>query len=120
MEVFTKKIEQSFGYISESEKGWRREVNLVSWNGREARFDIRDWAPDKQKMSKGLTFSKEDFRTLRDLMNKMDLNSNVVGSINPAQVQENEPPRSENVPRETEIVFDSVVPEPAYAMNEES
>jgi len=26
-------------------KGWTNKLNLISWNGREPKYDIRDWAP---------------------------------------------------------------------------
>ena len=46
---------------------------MVSWNGREPKLDIRDWAPEKEKMGKGLTLSKEEAKKLRDLLNEIDL-----------------------------------------------
>jgi len=49
------KIVQNFGTISESSKGWTKELNLVSWNDREPKFDIREWSPDHSKMGKGIT-----------------------------------------------------------------
>lgn len=48
-------IEKELGYISESEKGWKKELNLISWNGKEAKYDLRDWSPEHEKMGKGIT-----------------------------------------------------------------
>ena len=50
--------------LSESAKGWRKELNLISWNGREPKYDIRDWAPEREKMGKGVTLSKEELESL--------------------------------------------------------
>ena len=66
-------ITEKFGVISESAKGWTKELNLVSWNGRPSKYDIREWDPDHEKMSKGLTFTKEEARRIRDILNDTDL-----------------------------------------------
>lgn len=66
-------IEKEIAVISESSKGWNKELNLISWNGREAKFDLRDWAPDHEKMGKGITLSKDELKSLRDVLNDMDL-----------------------------------------------
>ena len=57
--------------ISENSKGWTKELNLVSWNGARPKFDLRDWAPDHEKMGKGITLSNEEFEALKDLMSKL-------------------------------------------------
>lgn len=64
-------IEETVGVISTSKSGWTRELNLVSWNGRPAKFDLRDWAPDHQKMGKGLTFTNDEIDQLRQVLNEM-------------------------------------------------
>ncbi len=46
--------------LSESGKTWRKELNLISWNDKEAKYDIRDWSPEHEKMGKGITISKEE------------------------------------------------------------
>ena len=45
----------------------------MSWNNYPAKYDIREWDPDHQKMSKGLTFTKDEMKELRDILNKLDL-----------------------------------------------
>ncbi len=62
------KIIHEIGIISESPKGWRKELNLISWNGREPKYDIRDWAPEHEKMGKGTTLSNEEIEKLYDLL----------------------------------------------------
>ena len=66
-------IEKELGKISESSKGWTKELNLISWNGKDAKYDLRDWAPEHEKMGKGLTLSVEELKKLRDILNNMDL-----------------------------------------------
>ena len=62
-------IVQSLGVLSTSAKGWTKELNLVSWNDREAKYDLREWSPDHQKMGKGITLSKEEFGELIKIIN---------------------------------------------------
>ncbi|KRM99519.1 YdbC family protein [Loigolactobacillus rennini] len=64
-------IEETVGVISTNKSGWKRELNLVSWNGRPAKFDLRDWAPDHSKMGKGLTFTNDELDQLRQILNEM-------------------------------------------------
>ncbi len=66
-------IKETIGIVSNSPKGWSKELNLISWNGREPKYDLRDWAPDHAKMGKGVTLSAEELKKLRDLLNKMKL-----------------------------------------------
>lgn len=66
-------IKQQIGILSQSPKGWNKELNLISWNGKSAKYDLRDWAPEHEKMGKGVTLSAEDLRALRDLLNGMEL-----------------------------------------------
>ncbi len=65
-------IVKSIGVISESSKGWTKELNLVSWNGREPKFDIRDWDPEHQKMGKGVTLTEEELKKLKELLSEME------------------------------------------------
>jgi hypothetical protein len=66
-------IKENLGILSESTKGWTKELNLVSWNEKDPKYDIREWSPDHSKMGKGLTLSKEELEKLRDLLSGMDL-----------------------------------------------
>ncbi len=61
-------VVKGYGVLSEGKGGWQKELNLVAWNGRQAKFDIRDWAPDHEKMGKGITLTKEEAIKLRDLL----------------------------------------------------
>ncbi len=66
-------IKQSIGSISESSKGWAKELNLISWNDKEPKYDLRDWDPTHEKMGKGVTLTAEELKKLRELLNKMEL-----------------------------------------------
>ncbi len=66
-------IKETLGVLSENNKGWSKELNLISWNDREAKFDVRDWSPEHEKMGKGVTLSKEELVKLKEILNGMDL-----------------------------------------------
>lgn len=57
-------ITNHFGVLSEGTKGWKKEVNMVSWNDRPAKIDIRDWDEKHEKMGKGITMTTEELQTL--------------------------------------------------------
>ena len=59
-------IAEELGILSE--KGWRKELNLVSWNEREPKYDIRDWNPNHDRMSKGITLTKEEAEALYEIL----------------------------------------------------
>lgn len=62
-------IVETIGTLSESAKGWTKEINLISWSGSVPKYDIRDWAPNHEKMGKGITLSEKEIRILQDLLN---------------------------------------------------
>lgn len=66
-------IIKNIGMLSRSESGWSKEVNLISWNDREAKYDIREWSADHSKMGKGVTLSKAELLALKEVLNKMEL-----------------------------------------------
>lgn len=61
-------ILENVGVLSTNAKGWQKELNLVSWNGRPAKFDLRDWDPDHVKMGKGVTLSNEEVAQLKTIL----------------------------------------------------
>jgi len=66
-------ITKHIGVLSESAKGWKKELNLVSWNDREPKYDIREWAPEREKMGKGVTLSVEEVNALKRLLDETTL-----------------------------------------------
>lgn len=71
MSDFNYEVLEHIGVLSESASGWTRELNLVSWNDRPAKYDIRDWSPDHEKMGKGLTFTKEELDLLKEFVGEL-------------------------------------------------
>jgi hypothetical protein len=53
-------IIRKIGLLSESGRGWRKEINIVAWNEREPKLDIREWSEDHARMGKGVTFTREE------------------------------------------------------------
>ena len=68
MADFKYEIVKHIGVLSESGKGWTKELNVISWNGANPKYDIRDWAPDHEKMGKGITLTEEEAAKLRELL----------------------------------------------------
>jgi len=73
MAEFKYEIVKTFGTISESKGGWKKELSLISWNERDPKYDIRDWAPEHAKMGKGITLSKDELKKLKELLNQMEI-----------------------------------------------
>ncbi len=73
MAEFKYEIVKTLGVLSENAKGWTKELNLISWNGREPKYDIREWAQEREKMSKGVTLSVEELKGLKDILNQLEL-----------------------------------------------
>ena len=65
MVEFKYEVVERIAVLSKSAKGWTKELNLISWNDREAKYDIREWAPDGEKMGKGITLSDEEVSMLK-------------------------------------------------------
>lgn len=68
MAEFNYEIIEEIGIISESAKGWTKEINLISWNGATPKYDIREWSPDKEIAGKGITLTKEEAAILYKLL----------------------------------------------------
>ena len=69
MDNFSFEVVKHFGVISQEKSGWQKELNLVSWSGRTPKFDIRDWAPGREKMGKGITLTQAEAVELVKLLN---------------------------------------------------
>ena len=63
-------IVKHLAVLSEGSRGWTKELNMVSWNDREPKFDIREWAPDHTRMGKGITLSEEEMSALLEALKK--------------------------------------------------
>lgn len=66
-------IKKHIATLGEGSRGWTKEINLVSWNGRDAKYDIRDWDEDHEKMSKGVGLTSEEFKKLIEFAKDTDV-----------------------------------------------
>lgn len=64
---FKYEIKKQLGVLSTSRQGWTKEVNVISWNDRPSKIDIREWSPEHDKMSKGLSLTEDEMDTLVDI-----------------------------------------------------
>ncbi len=73
MAEFKYEIVKHIATLSSAANGWERQLNLISWNDREPKYDLRDWAPDGSKMSKGISLSNEEICMLKEILDDLDL-----------------------------------------------
>lgn len=73
MDILKFEIVEEIAVLSESEKGWKKELNLVSWNNNEPKYDLRDWAPNHEKMGKGVRLTNDELKALKDALNRINL-----------------------------------------------
>lgn len=73
MVEFKYEVVEKIAVLSESSKGWTKELNLISWNDRDPKYDIREWSPDGTKMGKGITLSDEEVAVLKKALDTRDI-----------------------------------------------
>jgi hypothetical protein len=73
MADFKYDIKKNLGTISESAKGWKREVNVMTWNNKKAKVDIREWDENHEQMGKGITLNKEELKQLKDILDRINI-----------------------------------------------
>ncbi|MEG2200528.1 MAG: PC4/YdbC family ssDNA-binding protein, partial [Anaerovorax sp.] len=70
----TFQVEEHIGILGTNKStGWSKELNLVSWNGTPAKYDIRDWEKSHKVMSRGVTLHKDEAQTLKELLNGLEI-----------------------------------------------
>ena len=75
MSDFSYELVEKFGTFSEN-GDWTKEVNLIKYGSGTPKLDIRNWSETEagdKKMSKGITLNKKEAIALKDLLNKLDL-----------------------------------------------
>jgi len=70
---FKYEVVEKIAVLSQSSKGWTKELNLISWNDRDPKYDIREWSPDGEKMGKGITLSDEEVAVLKSALAERDI-----------------------------------------------
>ena len=68
---FEYEIVQNIAILSTDKSGWTKELNLVSYNGAPPKYDIRSWDINHEKMSKGVTLSKEELVQLESVLREL-------------------------------------------------
>lgn len=61
-------IHQVLGVLSESSDGWKKEATITSWNGGPPKVDIRNWSPDHERMTRGLTLFEDEAEKLAQIL----------------------------------------------------
>ena len=69
----TYKIVKEIAVLSEKSNGWSKQLNLISWNDGEPKYDIRDWAPERDKMGKGITLTPAELQSLSEALEELEL-----------------------------------------------
>lgn len=73
MADITYEIIKSLGVLGESSNGWKKEVNIISWNGRKPKLDIRDWDENHERMGKGITLHGDEVEVLKSILEDFDI-----------------------------------------------
>lgn len=73
MAEFKYEITERIAVLSTNTNGWERQLNLVSWNEREPKYDIRDWSPDGTKMGKGISLTQDELILLKGVLEEIEL-----------------------------------------------
>ncbi|MCL1805559.1 MAG: PC4/YdbC family ssDNA-binding protein [Clostridiales bacterium] len=68
MDKITYEVLEKLGVLSESPRGWTKELRLVNWNNRGPRYDLREWSPGDRKASRGITLSLREMRVLQEVL----------------------------------------------------
>ena len=73
MAEFRYEVTERIAVLSTNASGWERQLNMVSWNDREPKYDIRDWSPDGSKMGKGISLSHDEIAILKNILDELEL-----------------------------------------------
>jgi hypothetical protein len=65
-------IIRPIGVLSTSASGWTKELNLMSWNEGEPKYDLRSWSPDRKRRGKGVTLSADELSALKTILQSFE------------------------------------------------
>ncbi len=65
-------IVKNIAVLSSKPSGWNKELNIVSWNGRDGKYVIREWNEDHTRMGKGITLSEEEILNLKTALGNIE------------------------------------------------
>lgn len=83
------KILKHIGTIATIPTGWCKEVNIVSWNGSIPKFDIREWDPTHERMTRGITLHTEEATALAQILSDYFAKTAASVSITPVTTPDN-------------------------------
>ena len=66
-------IVKEIAVLSTGDSGYTKEINLISWNGKEPKYDIRSFSPNREKCGKGITLNADEAAALLKALQKVDL-----------------------------------------------
>ena len=67
-------IVKEIAVLSTGDSGYTKEISLISWNGKEPKYDIRSFSPNREKCGKGITLNADEAAALLKALQK-ELNS---------------------------------------------
>ncbi len=73
MAEFKYEVTERIAVLGTNAKGWEKQLNMVSWNDHDPKYDIRDWSPDGERMSKGISLSTEEMAMLKGVLEDLEL-----------------------------------------------
>lgn len=76
MQEIQYEIVKEIAVLSMGDSGYTKEINLISWNGKEPKYDIRSFSPNREKCGKGITLNADEAAALFKALQKT-LNSGV-------------------------------------------
>lgn len=68
------KVLEKFGQL-DSDSKMPKELRLISWNGGDAKYDLRGWMTNEdgsERMTKGITLDTEELQSLYEILKRMD------------------------------------------------
>lgn len=63
-------VVKEIAVLSVSDSGYTKEINLISWNGKEPKYDIRSFSPNREKCGKGITLTETEAKCLFTALKK--------------------------------------------------
>ena len=64
-------IVNEIAVLSTGDSGYTKEINLISWNGKEPKYDIRSFSPNREKCGKGVTLTEAEAGKLLAALQKV-------------------------------------------------
>ena len=67
------KIIETIAVLSKNDRGWQKELNIISWNDAEPKYDIRSWKDDHSRVGKGVTLFEDEMVVLADAIKHLQI-----------------------------------------------